>query len=849
MRFHLEMKAQTNVENGMSLQEAHRDAMRRFGNMTRMQEKSREIWLFRTFELLLQDLRFAARVLMRQPGFTVVAAVALALGIGANTAIFSVVNTVLLKPLPYPESDRLVWLAETSDVANRWVSYLNFRDWRDRNHSFESMSVYRHYTMTLTGNGEPESVVTQMVAGEYFKVMRANPIFGRTFTIEDEKISAQVVVISYNYWQNHFGADAGIVGKSIALDGMPFVVIGIMPREFQQLEPMPMWVLTGGQWAQAGLNKRDTRTGGFVVGRLKTGVTLYQARSDLVGISAQLIKEYPKWNMGQDHITMMSLYDYETGDIKPVLWILFAAVGFVLLIACSNVANLLMARAAGRQREIALRVALGASRWRVIRQLLTENLILAMIGGTSGLILAWWGLRLFSKMEQSLVPRAENLHIDLPVLGFTLLLSMLTGIVFGLIPALQSSKVNLDEALKESSRTTSDSRSGRLGATLVVVEVALSLMLLIGSGLLIKSLDRMVKTDTGFEAENVLTMTMSLPKTRYKLFEGTAIFQQRLLERVSVLPGVSHASISNNLPGFSDGWQTDIFPEGHAPIKPGELINVDWSIVSHDYFNTMKIPILSGRTFTPEEDQKGRNVVLVDETLARKFWPNEDAVGKHLKYDSPDWQEIIGVVKQVKFFGSEDQPRIKIYTPLGRDAYARFVLSVKTSHVDPQSMAGTIIGAIHSLDKDLPVAEVATMQQLLDRQASPKRFNTILFGIFAAVALILAAVGIYGVMSYSVAQRTHEIGVRMALGAQKGDVLKMILGQGMTRIIVGIVIGLSGATALTGLMKKLLFGVSATDPMTFAVVPVLLIFVALFACYIPARRATRMDPTVALRYD
>ncbi|HZS05563.1 MAG TPA: ABC transporter permease [Blastocatellia bacterium] len=799
---------------------------------------------------MIQDLRYSVRTLRKKPGITLIALLTIALGIGANTVIFSVVNTVLLEPLPYPEPERLVWMSETGDVTNRWLSYPNFQDWRERSRSFEAMATIRGYGMTLTGTGEPERLDVRMVAAGYFDVMRARPLLGRTFTADDEKAGATVTVLSQGFWQRRFGADPDIVGKTITLDNQPFTVIGVMEPQFKHHGPPPLWVLIGGKWSILSWDRdhRDVRTAGYVIARLKPGVTMAQAQADMNAVSEQLIREHPVSNGGH-RVEMVSLLQSITGNVRGALLVLLGAVGLVLLIACANVANLMLARAATRRKEFAVRSALGASRWRIIRQLLTESVLLALSGGAGGLLLAWWGVDLLASVEHHTVPRMDALTIDRRVLGFTILLSVLTGVIFGLAPAWQNSKVGLQETLKEGSHTSTEGRGKKLRGGLAVAEVALSLMLLIGAGLLMRSLVRMVGSDPGFDPRNVVTVQIAVPRGRYPGRPAINRFHRQLLERVAALPGVEHATVTNNLPGFNDGWQNDIFPEGHQPIKPGELINVDWSIVSEDYFSTMKIPILRGRTFTEQEARDGLPVVLVDEALARKFWPNEDAIGKHIKYDSPDWHEIIGVVREVKQYGSEAQPRIRIYTPLGRSSLPRAVLSVRTAHANPAGTVSAITREAQALDKDLPVSEAATMEHLLAREVSPARFNTFLFGIFAAVALLLAAIGIFGVMSYTVAQRTHEIGVRMALGAQTRDVLGLVIGQGLKLILIGVTLGMAGALALTRVMKNLLFGVSATDPLTFTITALLLVLIALGACWIPARRATGVDPLIALRYE
>ena len=795
---------------------------------------------------MVQDVIYAIRWLRKNPGFTLLSVLMLAVGIGVNTAMFSVINAVLLTPLPYPEADRLVWMNESGpDVANRWVSYPNFVDWRQRNQVFESMSTFRGWFMNVTGGDKPENINTRMVTSDYFKVMRASPFMGRDFTEEDDRPgAAPVVLISYGTWQQRFGADPNVVGKHMTLDDKAYTVIGVLPESFVHQGPPPAWILMGPfDW-----KGRDVRIGGNVIARLKPGVTIEQARSDMNRIAQELLKEHPVANAGANAIRVVSLQDSITGNVSTGLKILFGAVGLVLLIACANVANLLLARAAGRRKEFAVRAALGASRFRIARQMLVESLVLAMTGGVLGLILATWTISLLSTVTHSTVPRMSGLKLDGRVLAFSFIVSLLTGLLFGVLPALRASKTDLQETLKDSGTATTDAKGKRLRGMLVVAEVALSVALLVGAGLLVKSMFVLLRTDYSFNADGVLTMELNVSRGRYRQPGELSRLLHQVLDNVKGVPGVDSANLSTTLPGFGD-WQTDIFPEGYEG-KSSELINVNWSIVSADYFQTMKVPILEGRTFTKDEDEQGKRVVLVDETLARRFWPNQSAVGKHIKYDSPNWHEIIGVVRQVGIFGSEENPLIKVYTPFGPHAAQRnSTLSIRTSTNDPEALTAAVVHAVHEVDKDLPVNEVITLENMLAREASPRRFNAILLSVFAALALVLAATGVYGVLSYAVSQRTHEVGIRMALGARRRDLLSLFMGQGMKLVLLGLGIGLGGAFALTRLMSSLLFGVSTTDTATFVAVGLILSVVGVLACYLPARRATRVDPLVALRYE
>ena len=804
-------------------------------------------------QTLLRDLRYGARMLLKKPSFTFIALITLALGIGANTAIFSVVNAVLLRPLPYPESDRLIWLTERhEDIPTRWISYPNFLDWRARSQSIESMATIRGWQMILTSGGEAQSVNTRMVTADYFRVMRARPLLGRDFSSEEDKFGApRVTVLSYPFWQTQFGGDPEIVGQTITLDNRPATVIGVAPQEFQHQGPPALWVLTE-QYAQpeSGWFNRDHRIVGPVIARLKPGVTIKQARDEMKSIEEQLISEYPMTN-GGNTIQIVTLQENIVGDTRQSLLLLFAAVGVVLMIACANVANLLLARAASRQKEFAIRGALGASRLRVLRQLLIESVLLSVVGGGLGLLLANWGVDLLIGFAPQDLPRMAGVTIGWPVLVFTLALSVLTGIVFGLAPAWQSTKTDLYETLKEGARNVSDARNGWLRNAFVIAEVALAMVLLVGAGLLIKSLARLFASAPGFNPQNVVTMEL-LPREAYPSRPLLMQFHTQMLERLAALPGVEAACVANEPPGLEPSWQNDINPEvngQYLKINPGELINVDWGIVTADYFKTMSIPIKQGREFTPQEVAKGAPVMLVDEQLARRFWPMGDALGKHIKYDSATPVEIIGIAGDVRNYAHEAPGRIKIYTPFGRSPLPRSTLAVRGAGVDPLSLIAAIKSEVKAVNPNVPIYEVATLESLLARHIAPRRFNTWLLGLFAAVALLLAGIGLYGVLAYSVSQRTHEMGIRMALGAQASDVLKLVVKQGMALALVGMTIGLLTSLALTRLMTSFLFGVSATDPLTLTMIMLLLMMVALLACWIPAHRATKVDPALALRHE
>jgi putative ABC transport system permease protein len=796
---------------------------------------------------MIQDLVYGLRWLRKNPGFAVLAVLMLSVGIGVNTAMFSVINAVLLEPLPYPEADRIVWMNESGpEVANRHVSYPNFLDWRERNHVFEAMSTFRGFSANLTGSGAAENLEARIVSADYFRVMGATPMLGRDFTAEDDKPGAPAVtIISYRFWQQHFGGDQNIVGNELMLDGQAHTIIGVMPQTFVHQGPPPLWVLIGPHdWKH-----RDWRIAGNVVARLKPGVTIAQARDEMNRIARQLLQEHPVANAGANVVNVVSLQDSITGRVNTALKILFGAVGLVLLIACANVANLMLARAASRRKEFALRAALGASRFRIVRQVLVESLLIAVAGGLLGLVLASWTISLLSRVTHETVPRMSGMHLDGKVFAFNLVVSLLTGIVFGLIPAWRSSKTDLQETLKDSSSSTTETQGKKLRGALVVAEVAVSVALLIGAGLLVKSLLLLLKSDNGFDPNGVLTMELKISDNRGRDRAELNQILQRTLEAVQAQPGVEKATLSAALPGITESTQTDIAAEGYRPLKRGELINVDWSIVTPDYFQTMKIPILRGRTFTDDENEQGKPVVLVDENLARRFWPNEDPLRKHIAYDSATWHEIIGIVPEVRTYGSEAKPLIRIYTPMGRQPQRNAMLSIRAKNVNVQALSAAVTRTVHEVEKDVAIAEVATLDDILARESSTRRFNALLFSAFAALALVLAATGVYGVLSYSVSQRTHEVGIRMAVGADSRDVLRLFMSQGMRLVLLGLVIGMAGAFALTRLLSSLLFGVSTTDKTTFVLVALGLAIVGLLACYLPARRATKVDPLVALRYE
>jgi putative ABC transport system permease protein len=802
-----------------------------------------------------QDLRYAARILWKNPGFTAVAVIALALGIGANTAIFSVVNTVLLRPLPYKDPDQLVMVWEDASrhgYPRDTPAAANFIDWRDQNSTFSGMAAIADNNFNLTGVGDPEQLKGRRVSGDLFPLLGVDPQLGRVFTAtEDQPGSQKVVLLSHRLWQRRFGGEASIVGRTLTLNGESYSVVGVMPARFQFPEnDDELWVPMAFSAEEAGNRNRHYLQ---VIGRLKPGVTLAQAQSEMTTIGARLQQQYPQENADLG-VAITSLHEHLVGDIKPALLILLGAVGLVLLIACANVANLLLARAAIRQKEIALRVALGARRRRLLRQFLTESVLLAMLGGILGLAIAYLGLLLLGSFIPENISQASEISLDLKVLGFTLGVSLLTGLIFGLAPAIQALRMNQSETLKEGGRDSVTGRSGkRLRGLLVTAEVAVSLVLLIAAGLLINSFLRLRNIDPGFKVDHLLTMKIELPYPKYDEFERRSAFYTELVQRVQSLPGVQSAAVTTNLPLYRQGNSISIQIEGRPDPPPGQEPIIVTRMISPRYFETMSIPILAGRQFNDQDTDATPNVVIVSETMARRLWPGENPIGKRIAVtrvrSDADWIQVIGIAKDVRQFELIREPKPQMYLSYRQIGFfAADDLVVKTD-VEPASMATAVRKVVWNIDKDQPVSSIRTMEEILGDSIARQRFSMLLLGVFAGVALLLAAVGIYGVMSYSVAQRTHEIGIRMALGAQTGAVLKLAVGYGLKLVVAGVLIGLVAAFALTRLMSTLLFGVTPTDPVTFALISLLLVAVAAVASYIPARRATKVDPLIALRYE
>jgi putative ABC transport system permease protein len=809
---------------------------------------------------LWQDLHYGLRMLLRNPAFALVAVMTLALGIGANTAIFSVVNAVILRPLPYESPEQLVRVGGANLRTGRAMgsfSPQDFYDWRERNTVFEQVAAYDGWSPGLTGTGEPERIEAARVSASFFSILRVRPELGRAFLPgEDQPGNNMVAVLGHSLWQRRFGADPGIINQQITLNGASYTVVGVMPASFETPRFTRSILAEPELWAPFAPNLNDWTRGGravdAAVARLKPGVTLEQAEAELKAIARQLEEQYPKTNAGQS-VSVASLHESLVGNSRTALLVLLVAVGFVLLIACANVANLLLARAAARQKEIAIRTALGAGRLRIIRQLLTESVLLAGLGGALGLLSALWTTDLLIAGATDALPRLNDTAVDAHVLGFTLLVSLLTGIAFGIAPALQASRPDLNEMLKEGGRTSAlGGARARVRSLLIVAEVAVSLVLLIGAGLLIRSFLRLQEVSPGFNPEHVLALEMFLPGTKYPEDYQHVAFYEEVLKRTRALPGVEAAGVVSVLP-VSDNYDRIGFSvEGEPPPPPGEGPDADRYMISSGYFQALAIPLQSGRQFTEQDGgADAQPVVIINETLARRYWQTSAlALGKRVRVgdEGRPWRTVVGIVGDVKQYGLDTPSTMQVYLPHQQSPTQQMTLVVRAGG-DPASQTAAVRKEIWAVDKDQPVYNIRTMEQVLAKSIAGRRFNMLLLGIFAGVALLLAAVGIYGVISYSVTQRTHEIGVRMALGARQRDIFKMILGQGMILTLVGTGCGLLAAFVLTRFLSSLLFGVSATDPLTYIAVSLPLIAVALLACYIPARKATRVDPMVALRYE
>ncbi len=804
-----------------------------------------------------QDLRYAVRMLLKKPGFTLVAVMTLALGIGANTAIFSIVNAVLLRSLPYPEPDRLTQIWETfrpQDVMVTSISPHNFADWQRENQSFERLASYSYATFTLTLDDQPEPVSGLRVSADFLSVMGVSPALGRDFLMEEDAPGKnRVLILSHALWQRRFAGDDGIVGQAIPVNGETFTIVGVMPKDFTFPDSTDIW-------SPIGLDLSRIQRGTsflFSVGRLKKDVTIAAAQTEMSAIAASLEQLYPNTNTGCG-VNLVALHDQLVGDVKLRLWVLFGAVGFVLLIACTNVANLLIARAATRHKEIAIRIALGGSRWRLIRQFLTESTLLSLVGGGAGLLLAMWGVDFLVAASLVQFPHTGEIGIDGWALAFTALASVVTGLVFGIVPALQATKPDVQETLKETGQSvTAGVARHRLRKTLVVAEIALALILLAGAGLLINSFLRLQRVPVGFDPKNVLTMRISLPRSRYAEPRQQQAFFEQAIEKISAIDGVRSAGGTNDLPFSGSRSHTSFSIEGRPPAAPGESPNSDFRAISPDYFAALGIELLRGRGFTERDTKDSPAVAIINEEMARRYFKDEDPLGKRIQIGSPEEnrlygksvsREIIGIIRDVKHWELNERGEAEMYVPFTQLPDSRMFIAVRGDE-QVKSLVGAIRSAVQSIDPNQAVSNIRMMEERLTSSIATKRVNTVVLGFFAVVALLLAALGIYGVMSYSVTQRTHEIGVRMALGAKRRDILRLVVGQGLALAVIGVMVGLAVSFALMRLISSLLFGVSAADPLTYTGVSLILMVVAMLACYLPARRATRVDPMIALRYE
>jgi putative ABC transport system permease protein len=798
-------------------------------------------------QTFLQDLRYGARILLKNPLSTWVAVITLALGIGANTAIFSVVNALLLRPLPYPDSGKLVRLWESNEEANIpsfSVTYPTFLDWREQNQVFTEMAAYREDGFNLTGRSEPERVIGARVTADFFSMLGVNPVNGRAFLPEDDRPGeGRAVILSQEFYKRRFAAETNAVGQQLQIDGQPHTIVGIMPKGFNYPQTeTELWIPFALDAAQYNREAHFLR----VIARLKPGVGIDQARADMKNIAEGLEQAYPVSNKGW-RVTMLSLHESISGNVRLGLFVLLGAVGLVLLIACANVANLMLARATSRSKEIAVRAAMGASRVRLIRQLLTESLLLSLIGGVGGLLLASWGIGLLVSLNPTNLPRLNEIHIDPQMLVFTLAVSLLTGLIFGTAPAWQATRNKLNETLKDGSRSSTGT-GRRLGNMLVIVEVSLSLMLMIGAGLLIRSFLQLREVDPGFNAAQTLTMELNLSLSKYAKAEQRATLVRQAIERIAELPGVKSVGVTHRLP-LKGNSGSGFSIEGQPPPTSPSDKSTNFRSVSADYFQALGMTMLRGRTFTASENWETSGAVIINQALARLHWQDQDPLGQRIKMGPQrPWLTVVGIVADVKESGLDQDAEGGLYLPYIERPSASMTLVIRTTS-DPLTLAAAVRNQIQTVDKDQAVSNISTLERLLDETVAQPRFNTLALLIFATTALLLSAIGIYSVIAYTVSQRTREIGIRLALGAQPRDVLRMVVRQGMGLALAGIGTGLLAAFALARLLKSLLFNVSTSDLITYIIMAMILTGVALVACLVPARRATKVDPMIALRYE
>jgi putative ABC transport system permease protein len=859
---YLEMLVEQKIEEGLDPAAARRAALVELGGREQVKEQVREVRMGYQIETLWQDLRYAARVLRRNPGFASVVVLTLALGIGANTAIFSVVNGVLLQPLPFPEPERLARVFRTSESENRnTISFPDFADLRARQSVFERLGAWRSRDCTLTGIGEPINLSSAIVTANLFPLLGISPEQGRSFTTEEDQAGNRAVILSHDLWRQRFNADPQAVGKTVTINSQSYQVVGVMPAGFLfpiQNDPVDLW-LSLATAAEAGGGAPLTVQRGFlafnVIGRLKPGVDAAQADAALRLIADNLARQYPNDNQGASARVVPFQQDL-VRDLRLGLWLLSAAVGCVLLIGCANVANLLLARATSRYREMSIRAALGASRGRIVRQLLTESLLLALSGGVLGWLLSWWGTKALLALAPRGLLRALTVSNEAQTLGFAVLISLATAAFFGLAPALQAARTNLTDALKEAGKGGGDSaRRNHFRGALIVAEVAVALVLSVCAGLLVNSFWRLQRVNPGFDPHHALTFRIELPASRYSQQTRVAPFFQQLVARLEALPGVKNAAAVSHLPLSSLRGTVGFSIEGMTlPRNTPFPYASDFRAVTPNYFRTIGLQLIKGRDFTARDNLTSTPVTIISESLARRYFPNQDPIGKRI---NPSYsidargelmREIIGIVSDAKHVNLSDEAPPTIYVAHGQIPRYGMTIMIRTTG-DPNALSAAVRKEVQTLDKELPVFNVRTFDQYLTASVAESKFTTWLLGLFAGLALLLTAIGLYGVMAYSVAQRTRELGVRMALGATAQDVLRLVMKQGMGLALLGMAIGMGSALALTRLMQKLLYGVSATDPATFAAIVGLLAVVALLACWIPARRATKVDPMVALRHE
>jgi predicted permease len=870
LRFHIEAYADDLARRGISREEALRRARIEFGGVERVKEEGREARGVRLLEELTQDLRYGARMFRKSPGFTAVAILTLALGIGANAAIFSVVNAVLLSPLPYADAHRLILVKEvlpntSAEPFN--VSGPDIAEIQRLNHVFEVVGGFRVWTYEFSGRGEPARVTANRISSNLFDVLGVQPVAGRAFEPQEEQFGHQVVVLSYGFWQRQFGGQHDVLGQTINLDRKPYTIVGVMPQSFVFPLPGMMQGVAADLWVPLGLSKEELADFGdnlsyTVVGRLRPGIQPGQVNADLQLVARGVLETYQRWSreasqpLGDFRLGMVSvpLRDEVTGPLKPMLLMLLGAVGFVLLIACVNVANLLMMRSVGRQKEMAVRLAIGAGRLRLLRQLLVECMLLAFAGGGLGLALAVWFKDVLVAHMPASVPQFHAIEHDWTVLLFSFLLVTFAGLAFSALPALWASRTDFSASLQESGRGNSQGPDHqRLRAAFVIVEVALSAMLLVGAGLMVRSFQRVLNTNPGFRPEHVLTASIDLPPTEeYSQDEKVASFYKQLMEKLRQTPGIATAGASTDLP-LLGGWTHAFTVEGYQPPPGPELSLGHHSVIYGDYLQTMGIPLLQGRYFTEQDGPKTTHVLIVSESLAEKYWSGQNPLGKRLKWGPPEstdpWLTVVGIVGNVKQGPLETATDTHTYEPYAQLGVPFSLRVAVRGQGDPARLAANVRAVVWSLDRQLALGSVRTMDEVISRSTASRRFSLVLLGAFAALALVLAAIGIYAVLAYSVARRTHEIGVRMALGARTGDVVRLVLGQGLRLTAIGIVFGVAGALVLTRFLQSLLYEVQPTDPPTFVGALLMLVGVSVAAGYLPARRAVRVDPMVALRYE